>query len=251
MVELRQNRAKHKLQEGGIATIASGPHTAEMIEFLGSYGFDGAWIETEHGSIDFADIPDLTRACDLWGMTSVVRVNLNLPGVIYRTLDVGAQAIVVPHVNTAAEARAVVEASKFYPLGQRGMYTSRQGIGVKDYPDKANAETMSIILIEDIVAINNLAEILQVDDIDVFFVASGDLSQSMGLLGQASHPDVQDTVDKAIERIVGAGKVAGVIVGEATLESYLAKGVRFLMTPWTTWVEAGARSYLERVSASR
>ena len=77
-----------------------------MIENLGALGFDGAWIETEHGPFDYKDLPDLTRACDLWGMTSVVRIALNLPGVIYRTLDVGAQGIVVPHVDTAEQARA-------------------------------------------------------------------------------------------------------------------------------------------------
>ena len=69
MVELRQNRVKRILDEGGVATIVGGPHTAEMIEFLGSYGFDGVWIEGEHGPVDYADIPNLTRACDLWGMT--------------------------------------------------------------------------------------------------------------------------------------------------------------------------------------
>ncbi|MGH2541409.1 MAG: aldolase/citrate lyase family protein, partial [Ardenticatenaceae bacterium] len=120
MAELRDNRAKRKLQRGDIVTAVSGLNTPDQIDFMGQFGFDAAWIETEHGPIDFADIPDMTRACDLWGMTSIARVNLNLPGVIYRTLDVGAQGIVVPHVNTAEEAREVVKASKFAPLGERG-----------------------------------------------------------------------------------------------------------------------------------
>ena len=248
MVELRQNRAKHKLQEGGIATIASGPHTAEMIEFLGSYGFDGAWIETEHGSIDFADIPDLTRACDLWGMTSVVRVNLNLPGVIYRTLDVGAQGIVVPHVNTADEARAVVDAAKFHPLGNRGNFTSRQGYGVSDYSAKANDETLLVVLIEDVIAIDNLDDILSVDHIDVFFVAPGDLAQTMGYLGRADHPEVVAAVDSAIKRIVGAGRVAGALVSDANVEHLISVGARFLLTAWPAWVTAGAQGYLQKVA---
>ena len=95
MAELRPNRVKNKLAAGLAATVVAGPHNAEMIEHLGALGVDGVWIEGEHGPIDYADIPDLTRACDLWGITSVVRVNLNLPGVIYRTLDVGATGIVV------------------------------------------------------------------------------------------------------------------------------------------------------------
>ena len=75
-------------------------------------------------------------------------------------------------------------ASKFASVGALGPYTSRQGIGVDDYFTTASNETMVIVLIEDIVAINNLDEILKVDHIDVFFVARTDLAQSMGLVGQ-------------------------------------------------------------------
>jgi 4-hydroxy-2-oxoheptanedioate aldolase len=80
--------------------------------------------------VDYADLGNLTRACDLWGKTSVVRVMDNDYATIYRTLDRGAQGICVPHVNTRAEAEAVVEAAKFAPLGRAGMFTSRQGFGV-------------------------------------------------------------------------------------------------------------------------
>ena len=248
MAELRQNRVKRILDEGGVATIVGGPHTAEMIEFLGSYGFDGVWIEGEHGPVDYADIPNLTRACDLWGMTPVVRVNLNLPGVIYRTLDVGAQAVVIPHVNTADEARAVADAAKFYPIGHRGNYTSRQGVGVADFAKKANAETLAIILIEDVVAIDNLAEILRVEGVDVFFVAPGDLAQSMGRLGEPNHPEVQAVVDRAFEQIVAAGKVAGALTTDANVDHNIAMGVQFLNTQWTAWAEAGGRAFLDRVA---
>ena len=250
MAQLRENRAKHKLERGEVVTVVSGNNTADMIESLGELGFDGAWIEAEHGPIDFADIPDLTRACDLWGMTSIVRVNLHMPGVIYRTLDVGAQGIVVPHVNTADEARAVVDAAKFAPLGSRGHYTSRQGLGVPDYVNRANDETLVVVLIEDIVAVNNLTEILKVDHIDIFFLAPGDLSQSMGYLGQMNHPDVQATVDKAIQQITSAGRVAGSLASDATVEDVVRKGSRFLLTQWSPWVADGARGFLSKVGAA-
>ena len=250
MAELRENRAKHKLQRGETVTVISGQNTADMIDFLGPLGFDAAWIEGEHGPVDFADIPDMTRACDLWGTTSVVRVNLNIPGVIYRTLDVGAQGVVVPHVNTADEARAVVDAAKFHPLGNRGHFTSRQGYGVSDYVAKANDETLLVVLLEDIVAIDNLADILTVDHIDVFHVAPGDLAQTMGYLGQPGHPEVVATVDAAIKQIVGAGRVAGTGVADATVEHFISVGARFLNTVWPAWVTAGARSYLERVASA-
>jgi len=249
MAELRPNKIKHKLRNGDVVTVAQSVVTPDMVEIFSQFGFDGIWIEAEHGPVDFGDIADFSRACDLWGLTSVVRVNLNLPGVIYRTLDLGAQAVVVPHVNTAEEARAVVDATKFHPLGSRGMTTSRQGIGVKDYYLKANDETMAIVLIEDIVAVQNLAEILAVDNIDVFFVTTGDLSQSMGYIGQHTHPKVVATVDRAVDQIVAAGRTAGVIGSESNIDRYVGMGARFFTTHWLEWVAAGSRAYHEKIAA--
>ena len=137
-------------------------------------------MEGEHGNVDFGDLPNQTRACDIIGSTPILRVNQNDQGIIYRSLDLGAMGIVVPHVNNKEEAENVVEGGKFYPIGKRGSFTSRQGIGVKDYHNLANDQTMLIILIEDIIAVENLDSILEVDNIDVFFLASGDLAQSMG-----------------------------------------------------------------------
>lgn len=244
---MRENRAKHKLERGETVVCLSGHNSTHMIDQLGPVGFDAIWIEGEHGPVDFADIPDLTRACDLWDMTSVVRVNQNNAGIIYRTFDVGTQGIVVPHINTAAEAKAVVDAAKFHPIGNRGMFTSRQGYGVPDYVHKANDETLVVILIEDIIAVNNLEEILTVDNIDVFFVAPSDLAQTMGHLGGLQHPDVLATIDKALGQIVAAGRTAGTLVDDDNVEHYLGKGVRFLLTGWFDWVASGAQMFKTRL----
>ena len=250
--KLRPNRVKHKLERGEVATVLMGEMTPDLVESFGPLGFDGIWIEGEHGPTDFADIRDLTRAADLWGMTSVARVNLNLAGVIYRTLDQGAQAICVPHVNTGEEARAVVDAAKFAPLGSRGSYTSRQGIGVDDYFINANDETMTLILIEDIVAVNNLDEILKVDHIDVFFVAPGDLAQSMGFVGQPAHPEVRAIVDRAIKQIVAAGRVAGALAtADVTATHYIETGARFISNSYAPWIKSGAESYLKALRSAK
>ena len=248
MAELRPNRVKHKLEMGGVAAVVQGELTPDLVELCGPLGFDGIWIEAEHGPIDFGDMRDLTRACDLWGLTSVARVHANEPGLVYRTLDQGVQTIVMPHVNTAEEARAVVDAAKFHPIGSRGSYTGRQGIGVEDYYAKANDEVMVGVLIEDIVAIENLDEILKVDHIDVYFVVTGDLSQTMGHPGQPAHPDVVAARDKAFASIVAAGKVAGTVTTTANVESFLSKGVRLITTPFRFWLAEGAEAYLEAVA---
>ena len=247
---MRENAAKHKLERGETVVAVSGHNSSHVIDFLGPLGFDAIWIEGEHGPVDFADIPDLTRACDLWGMTSVVRVNQHSPGVIYRTFDVGAQGVVIPHVNTAEEARAVVDAAKFHPIGHRGMFGSRQGYGDPDYVHKANDETLLVVLIEDIVAVNNLSEILAVDNIDVFFVAPSNLAQSMGYIGGVNEPVVLETIDKALEQIVGSGRTAGSLVNDADVEHYIGKGVRFMMTSWTAWVGSGAQAFQAKVKAA-
>lgn len=248
-MNIRPNRIKQKLAAGEIATILSGAANADMIDQLGPIGADGFWLEGEHGPVDFADISDLTRACDLWGVTSVLRLSHNEYGDIYRALDRGAQGLVIPHVNTKAEAQNVVDSAKFAPIGKRGMFTSRQGYGVPDYLKVANDHTLLIILIEDIVAVNNLDEILSVDHIDVFFVAPSDLATSMGHIGNAGHKEVQDTIDGAIKKIVAAGKTAGTLATSANVEHYTSIGVRCLMTGLQPWVEAGLKDFSAKAAA--
>jgi len=168
---------------------------------------------------------------------------------IYRTLDRGAQAIVVPHVNSRAEAEAVVEAGKFAPLGKRGMFTSRQGFGVDDYFKTANDQSMLMVLIEDIAAIPRLDDILKVDHIDVFFVAPSDLATSMGHIGNVGHPDVQKTIDGAITKIVQAGRVAGTLVTTANVERYTRLGVRVVFGVLFSWIQAGVTDLVARAAA--
>jgi 2-keto-3-deoxy-L-rhamnonate aldolase RhmA len=187
-MKIRPNRVKERLAAGQVATIIAGTNEPDLIDQLGTLDVDGIWLEGEHGGVDFADLGNLTRACDIWGKTSVVRVQDNDYATIYRTLDRGAQAIVVPHVNNRREAETVVEAAKFAPVGKRGMFTSRQGFGVEDYLKTANDQSALMILIEDIAAVKGLDEIVKVDHIDVFFVAPGDLAASMGHIGQMDPP---------------------------------------------------------------
>jgi 2-keto-3-deoxy-L-rhamnonate aldolase RhmA len=248
-VNIRPNRVKDKLAAGQVATILSGTNDPDLIDQLGTLDVDGIWLEGEHGAVDYADLGNLTRACDLWGKTSVVRVMDNDYATIYRTLDRGAQGICVPHVNTRAEAEAVVEAAKFAPLGKRGMYTSRQGFGVDGYLKTANDQSLLLILIEDIVGVRNLDEILKVSHIDVFFVAPSDLATSMGHIGNIGHPDVQQTIDGAIRKIAQSGHVAGTLVNAANVERYTELGVRAVMTSFFPWVQAGVKDLVERAAA--
>src|SRR5205823_1839892 len=169
MAEFRRNPAKQKLDNGGVVTLVMGDYSPDMVEFLGQFGFDAVLGEQEHFTTSWRDIANLSRACDLWGMMSMVRINSNDPGLITRALDCGANGIMVPHVNTADEARLVATSARYGPLGNRGQFGGRRSFGVLDYHRLANENVMTSILIEDIVAIRNLPEILTVDGIDVFY----------------------------------------------------------------------------------
>ena len=251
MATIRPNRVKQKLAAGQTVLSVGGIDSPDLVDLMGPTGVDAIWLEGEHGPIDFGHIPDLTRACDLWGMTSVVRVNALAYGPIYRTLDLGAQGICVPHVDTAEDARKFVEAAKFAPLGKRGLFTSRQGYGVADYLQVANDHTLLIALIEDIRAVENLDQILKVDHIDVFFVAPSDLAASMGLIGKPTDPKVQETVEATLKRIIAAGRTAGTtLIGNRNGERYAQLGVRFLAAAIQPWLAEGAADLLRRIAAA-
>ena len=242
-------KIKQELQQRHPVGVVSGHHNTDMVDFLGQFGLDGVWIECEHGPTGFDEIGDFSRACDLWNMASIVRVPIGEPWVITRTLDRGASGIVVPHVNTRQTAEKVVQAAKFGPIGQRGMYGSRRSYGVQDYFKSANEETVVIVLIEEIDAVNNLSEILKVDNIDVFFVAPSDLAQTMGHTGNIGHPEVQATIDDALRKIVRAGRVAGALVSDDNRDRYLDLGARFVMTGWLPWVARGVTAFRDSLAA--
>ncbi|MFN8521801.1 MAG: aldolase/citrate lyase family protein [Chloroflexota bacterium] len=249
MAEFRTNPAKRKLDAGGVVTLVMGDYSPDMVEFLGQFGIDSILGEQEHFTTSWQDIANLSRACDLWDMMCMVRINSIDVGSITRALDCGANGIMVPHVNTADEARLIANAARYGPLGNRGQFGGRRSFGVQDYHRQANENVMTSILIEDIVAIRNLPQILEVDGIDVFYVAPGDLAQSMGLTGQIDHPDVVEAVDGAVKQIVARGRVAGALVNDSNIERTLDQGVRFVGTSWSGWLAAGARAFVGRVQA--
>ena len=248
MPPIRTNRVKEKLANGQATVTISGVLSSEMIDFLGPLGFDGVWLECEHGGVTWEQLGDMTRACDLWGVTPITRVNANEPWLITRTLDRGSMGIVAPHVNTRADAEKAMQSAKYAPLGYRGMFGGRQSYGVADYFPAANDQSMVIVLLEEAEALQNLDEILRVDDIDVFFVAPTDLAQTMGHLGNPGHPEVQAAIDAAIARIVASGRTAGTLVNDGNVAGYLEKGVTFLMTSFNAWLARASADFLGQVS---
>ena len=245
---MRHNRAKEKLAAGTPVSVIAPTYTsAGLVELLAQMGFDVIFIDCEHGPGGWDDVENMVRAAELWGSTAIVRVQSNDPSTITRALDRGAGGVQVPHVNTRAQAKAAVQAAKFAPIGHRGFAGGRAALGVQgSFTDHANAETLLVLMLEEVEALRNLDDILQVDHVDAYFIAPGDLSQSMGYPGQVGHPEVQKAIDDAVRRTKAAGKAAGVLTTLETVDHYLELGALFIYTALGNLLQPGAQQFLSR-----
>jgi len=238
-MKIRKNIIKKRLKEGKHVIAIENLNDPNSVELFAPNNPHCFWFEGEHWIADVQNIGDLTRAADLIEATPIVRVPRPEYQLIYHALDLGAQGISVPHVKTKQDAELVIRASKFAPIGQRGMFTSRQGIGVENYFKEANDETFVLVFIEDLIALDNLDEILEVDNIDVFFVGPGDLSQELGYIGEQTHPEVQKVVQDTITKIIAKGRTAGTVASLSNYEWAMKTGARFFLSGALDWIYSG------------
>ncbi len=244
---MRHNTAKEKLAAGKPVTVVGPLYTSPgLVELLGRLGFDAIFIDCEHGPAGWEDVENMIRAAELTDVTPIVRVQANDPSTITRALDRGAGGVQVPHINTRADAEAAVRAAKFAPIGHRGYAGGRSALGVKgNFTTHANAETMVIAMLEEVEALKNLDDILKVEHIDAFFIAPGDLAQSMGFPGQVDHPDVQAAVQDAVRRTSAAGRAAGVLTSNgASARKFLDLGALFIYIALPSLLQPGVREFL-------
>jgi 2-keto-3-deoxy-L-rhamnonate aldolase RhmA len=244
---MRHNLAKKTLAAGKpISVVAPGYSSAGLVELLGRMGFDAVFIDCEHGAVGWEDVEHMVRAAELTDITPIVRVQSNDHSTITRALDRGAGGVQVPHINTRAQAEEAVRAAKFAPLGHRGYAGGRSALGVKgSFTEHANAETMVVAMLEEVEALRNLDAILTVEHIDAFFVAPGDLAQSMGYPGQMDHPDVQAAVDDAVRRIRAAGRAPGVLAANgAGARRYIDLGALCIYVAMASLLQPGVREFV-------
>ncbi len=247
---MRHNTAKAKLAARKPVSVINPTYTsAGLVELLARLGFDVIFIDCEHGPAGWDEVENMVRAAELCDVTPIVRVQANDASTITRALDRGAGGVQVPHVNTRAEAEAAVRHAKFAPIGHRGFAGGRAAFGEKmaDYTRRANDETMVVVMLEETEALANLDEILKVDHVDVFFVAPGDLAQSMGYPGRMDHPDVVAAIDDAVARIHAAGRAPGVLATPATVRRHVERGALFVYAGLAAVLDAGARDFLAAI----
>lgn len=168
-----------------------------IAEIMSDAGFDWLCIDMEHSVTDYTEAQQIILAIQSKGLKAYVRVGENNTRIIKRVLDAGADGIIVPSVNSAAEAKKAVDSVKYPPFGKRGVGLARAqsyGFGFESYRDYISKEIKLIVQIEHINAINELDAILQTNGVDGTFIGPYDLSGSMGKPGNWDDPDVKQAL---------------------------------------------------------
>jgi len=214
-MDLPKNSFKAGLKERrpqiGLWVSIPGSGTAEA---LAGCGFDWMVFDTEHTALDLPTLLSMLQAVEPYPTHAIVRPGWNDAVEIKRILDLGAQSIVIPYVQTPEEAQAAVAAVRYPPQGLRGVAgtsrASRYG-AIPDYTTRANDEICLVVQIESALGLENIEAIAAVEGVDGLFIGPADLAASLGYPGQAGHPDVKARIFDAIRRIRAAGKAAGIL----------------------------------------
>ena len=246
---LRQLLAAGKPAVGTMVQIPSAP----VVEVLAQAGFDWLVSDAEHGPIDIESVHAMVRATAGTAVTPTVRIPSNLDWLTKRVLDVGALGVMVPGVNSGQEAQAAVRAVRYPPQGTRGFGPTfaglRWNLSGADYARQANGEVMAILQIEHADAVARIDEILAVPGVDVALIGPYDLSGSMGLLGQVTHPDVQAAIGRVLKAAQKANVAAGIFgTSPEDINRYIAQGFRAILLGLDVgFLAAGAQSALAQV----
>jgi len=227
---LKQRLAKHELTIGSWITLGH-PSIAEI---MANAGFDWLVLDAEHSAIELSEIQSLIQAMDAHNCPAIVRLTSNDANQIKRVMDAGATGIMVPLVNSAADAEAAVRHTYYPPRGTRGVGLARAqgyGAGFNAYLDWLSNHAVVVVMIEHHDAVENIDEILAVDGVDAFIIGPYDLSASMAMPGEIDHPDVEAAIAHTRQAGLAHGKPGGVHVVEPDREELyrqIDSGHRFL-----------------------
>jgi 4-hydroxy-2-oxoheptanedioate aldolase len=231
-MDLPRNAFKQALVAGrqqiGLWISLASPYSAEIVA---GAGFDWIVIDTEHSPNEVDTTLAQLQVVAAYPVAPVVRPAWNDKVLIKRHLDIGAQTLLIPYVQTADEAAAAVAAIRYPMRGVRGVagVTRASRFGrVSGYTQLAEQELCLIVQVENRAALDNLEAIAKVDGVDAVFVGPADLAAGLGHLGEQSHPEVQSAIRDAIGRIRACGKGAGILAtDEASTRRYIEWGTTF------------------------
>ena len=248
---MKQNRMKEKLRAGepvfGVSVMIPSP---QIVEMIGAAGFDWVLLDCEHGTLTLESVELMAMAAEACGVTAIARPTTRSPEHILQVLDRGVMGVQVPHVNSARDAREVIAAVKYHPLGNRGLAAGTRAAvydahgTLADYVRAANDATLIAVQLEEQAAVDNIDELLAVDGIDVFFIGPSDLSQSMGHPGNPKAAPVARAIDASFSKMLAAGRTPGTPAVAENVREVLDKGVRYIYTHLPRLLSSSAKAYL-------
>jgi 4-hydroxy-2-oxoheptanedioate aldolase len=225
---LKRLWAQDKPALGGWLTNPS----SASAETFAHAGFDWVCVDTQHGLIDYQVSVEMLRAISTTDTVPIVRVPWNEPGIIMKSLDAGAYGVIVPMVNTRAEAEAAVSCCRYAPKGVRSYGPARATLYAgRDYFQHANETVLCIVMIETAQAIENLDEILSIPGVDVAYIGPADLSVSLGFPPASYHDDAEYA--GAVQRVLDVCRKHHVVPGfhggnPANALARIGQGFRFV-----------------------
>lgn len=220
-------------------------------EICAGAGFDWLLIDAEHGPNDLRSILSQLQAIAPYPAQAVVRPPQGDHVLIKQLLETGVQTLLIPMVESAAQARGLVEAMRYPPAGIRGVGSalaraSRWG-RVNNYAELSDGQMCLLIQVETRKGYECLDELLAVDGVDGLFFGSADLAASYGYLGQSTHPEIVALIDNGLRRTRAAGKAGGVLCGDPLLnQRYMAAGANFVAVGVDALLLSAATSALAR-----
>jgi len=232
-----------------VGTFAAIPHPV-AIEVTAAAGVDFICIDWEHAQISRERIEDLVRAADVHGVPAMVRVPGHAPEAIAAVLDAGAAGVLVPRVSTADQARAAVQATRYPPIGARGVGPGRAaayGYRIPDYLSAANKQLLLAIQVETAEGLSNIDAIAAVDGVDVIFIGPGDLSVSIDAMGPAGAKKLNEAIEKIAKAAIHAGRTAGIFrPSPDDIGTWAKTGIRFfILASDTMFLGASVASGME------
>lgn len=215
-----QNRFRETIETGGVVLGArSTTFSPTVIETFGMHGLDFIWLDFEHtgpSPYDSELFEDLTRAAEVGGTELLVRLPSGDPALIRKILDAGVRNLLIPRIDSVAEVRDAVEATRFVyegRPGERGMASGRSKAWgrTEDYVEKEEGSVCLGVMIEKTTAVDVLDEIVDVPELGFVFIGPADLAVQMGHPGEKTHPDVQERIEYIRETVRSAGVPMGAI----------------------------------------
>lgn len=232
-MDLPKNAFKRALAEGrtqiGLWSSLSSNYTVEVIA---GAGYDWILLDMEHSPNDLESLLQQLQAAAPYATTPIVRVPWNDMVTIKRVLDAGAQSLLIPYVQSAAEAKAAVAHTRYPPAGLRGVAGTTRATRfgrIKDYAKRAHEEICVLVQVETKPALDALESICAVEGVDGVFIGPADLHASMGYPGETANPAVLPLIEEAMRRVRKAGGAAGYLSPvEADAKRMLAAGAQFV-----------------------